>query len=235
MADQKSAVRRGSPKAALLFELENVGFGGRKVAYDVLKSLLADKDIALTPALFSRYCVHAPIDKGLPHLLKAVDRGRIAPEKLIPDIVDGIRLSLADSTPKPHASLSKIVKKAAESGIAVGGVSDLDADAAEMLLKALPIDAEHAAVVNAVAGERRTTDPSAWAGVGRALQATLPSCVAIVSSADACRAALAAGMRCVVVPDTFTSFQDFSGADLVIDAWDGEAADSVVAMLSAAS
>ncbi len=31
------------------------------------------------------------------------------------------------------------------------------------------------------------------------------------------KAALSAGMRCVVVPDEFTVFQDFSGADVILD------------------
>ena len=45
-------------------------------------------------------------------------------------------------------------------------------------------------------------------------------CVALVSSAGACRAALAAGMRCIGVPDEFTAYQYFGGADFLVNKLD---------------
>ena len=42
-------------------------------------------------------------------------------------------------------------------------------------------------------------------------------CVAVVESAVACNAALEAGLRCVVAPDEFTAYQDFGGADQVVE------------------
>jgi hypothetical protein len=37
----------------------------------------------------------------------------------------------------------------------------------------------------------------------------------------ACKTALSAGMRCVVVPNNFTEFEDFGGSDYVLDSLDG--------------
>jgi beta-phosphoglucomutase-like phosphatase (HAD superfamily) len=45
----------------------------------------------------------------------------------------------------------------------------------------------------------------------------------ICTSAPACRAALAAKMNCMALPDAFTSHQDFSGADGVLSAPDTRA------------
>jgi beta-phosphoglucomutase-like phosphatase (HAD superfamily) len=42
-------------------------------------------------------------------------------------------------------------------------------------------------------------------------------CVTVVESAVACNAALEAGLRCVVVPNEFTAYQDFGGADQVVE------------------
>ncbi len=33
----------------------------------------------------------------------------------------------------------------------------------------------------------------------------------------ACKSAMSADLRCVAVPDSFTAFQDFSGADLILE------------------
>ena len=41
--------------------------------------------------------------------------------------------------------------------------------------------------------------------------------VAVVSSQTACKGALTAGAACIVVPDRFTVYQDFSGAKMVLD------------------
>ena len=46
-------------QCALLFELENIPVPGRKVMYDVLKSVLSDKGIDLRPCCFPvTACMH---------------------------------------------------------------------------------------------------------------------------------------------------------------------------------
>ncbi|MFL2859188.1 MAG: hypothetical protein ACJ0BW_00420, partial [Pontiellaceae bacterium] len=41
--------------------------------------------------------------------------------------------------------------------------------------------------------------------------------VAVISSQLACKGALTAGASCVVVPDRFTNFQDYSGSMFILD------------------
>ena len=52
--------------------------------------------------------------------------------------------------------------------------------------------------------------------------------VAVVSSQVACKGALTAGAACIAVPDQFTSFQDFSGAKLVLDSLSDEKPDALL-------
>ena len=44
----------------------------------------------------------------------------------------------------------------------------------------------------------------------------------------ACKSAMSADLRCVAVPDDFTSFQDYSGADLILGSLDEMSAREIV-------
>jgi beta-phosphoglucomutase-like phosphatase (HAD superfamily) len=51
----------------------------------------------------------------------------------------------------------------------------------------------------------------------KSLRRTPRQCVVLAGSASASRAALSAGMRCVVLADGYTAHQDFGGVDAVIE------------------
>ena len=53
--------------------------------------------------------------------------------------------------------------------------------------------------------------------IAKAMSKSPRVCIALVSSMASCKSALSAGMRCVALPDAFTSFQDFGGADVVYE------------------
>jgi len=75
-ARKERADREGFPRAlrAVVFELEYVAVNGRQVMYDTLKRLLHQKDIDLTPVMFSRYVLDAPVAAYVPVLLKQAGR-----------------------------------------------------------------------------------------------------------------------------------------------------------------
>jgi len=222
MADEITAPEEteDTPTIALLFELENVGFQGRQVVFDVLKSVLADKDMKLTPVLFSRCCVDKSVEEGLPQLLELLGHPRVSSEKLIPEIMQGIRASLVDNTPKSPAALAGLLKQAQDDGYKVGAVSDLDQEAALQLYAKLDIGEPEEGTVVAAESEVGTGDSRAWKSAARAMDALIPSCVVLTTSSRAAHAAVASGMRCIVVPDTYTSFQDFGGTDSILDELD---------------
>ncbi len=221
-----------TPTIALLFELENLGFQGRQVVFDVLKSVLADKDMKLTPVLFSRCCVDTPVEEGLPQLLELLGHPRVSAEKLVPEILQGIRASLVDNTPKSPAALAGLLKQAQADGYRIGVVSDLDEEAALSLYARLDIgDPEDGAVV-AAESETGTADAQAWKSAARAMDALIPSCIVLATSSRSAHAAVAAGMRCIVIPDEYTSFQDFGGTDRILDGLDDGAAKEILDTLA---
>jgi putative hydrolase of the HAD superfamily len=223
------------PTIALLFELENLGFQGRKVVFDVLKSVLADKSMQLTPVLFSRFCVNTPVETALPRLLDALGHPRVSAERLVPDIVQGIRASMTDNTPKPTPAMVSLLKKAVEKGYSIGAVSDMDYDAASVVFAKLDIGEPEEGALITVESETGTGDALSWRCAARALEAVIPSCMALVSSSRAAHAAVAAGMRCVAFPDHYTAFQDFGGVDRIIDTLDDAAVSGVLDLLAVRS
>ena len=70
-----------------------------------------------------------------------------------------------------------------------------------------------------------------WRKLADAVSVRPTMCVVITTSAESCGEALAAGMRCIVVPDKFTSFQDFGGADLIADSIDDATRREVFSLL----
>ncbi len=221
-----------TPTIALLFELENVGFQGRKVVFDVLKSVLADKDMKLTPVLFSRCCVDKSVEEGLPQLLELLGHPRVSSEKLVPEIAQGIRASLVDNTPKSPAALAGLLKQAQADGYRVGVVSDMDLDAATQLYAKLDIGEPEDGAVIASESDTGTTDAQAWKAAARSMDALIPSCVVLTTSSRSTHAAVAAGMRCIVIPDEYTSFQDFGGTDLILDSLDDGSAKDILDTLA---
>lgn len=225
-------VKENSPTVALLFELENICYQGRQVVFDVLKSMLADKEMDLTPVQFSRCCVDTPVEVALPRLLELMERQRISAKKLVPDILQGIRSSLIDNTPASPPALKNLLEKVGAADYRIGAVCDLDAEAAEQLYGRLDIgQSEDGALVTAD-DEMGTMNAQAWRTAAQRLKAVIPACVALTTSSRSTHAALAAGMRCVVIPDRYTSFQDFGGTDCIMDAFDDTTVDRVLEILA---
>jgi beta-phosphoglucomutase-like phosphatase (HAD superfamily) len=61
--------------------------------------------------------------------------------------------------------------------------------------------------------------PSAdiWLKTAKAMNIKSRRCLAVGGNMAACKSAMSADLRCLAVPDDFTSFQDYSGADLVLE------------------
>jgi beta-phosphoglucomutase-like phosphatase (HAD superfamily) len=216
-----------------MIELDTVALDGRKVAFDVMKSILAEKDIALTPLLYSRYCLYPPAKRFLPALLKAVGKTRLSEDKLAAEITEGIGHCLVEAAAKPKPGLAKLIAKAAAHGARLGALSCQSSETAKTI-------AERLGLVAAGAHVQTTPNPDVsdapesdgWRALGRSLGVPSPSCLALASSRAMALGAISIGMACAVAPDAFTGFQDFTGADLIFDTLDGDAVDAALDLLA---
>jgi beta-phosphoglucomutase-like phosphatase (HAD superfamily) len=231
-APQAPAIKtEASKKFAILFELENVAIGGRQIVFDVTKKALADKGVKLTPALFSRYCLARPFSQGVGELLESAGKGRVSKDKLAADVVDEVKSMLLNQSPALAPGVRKLLKHAAEKGVAVGALSCLDRDTALQVLGKLKLDGEVSAVLPYACDDKNQPSADAWLKLARNMSMTPGACLAVATSATAAKAALALNMKCVAIPDTFTQCQDFGGADCVADVLDEAVVDTIFSLL----
>ncbi|MEI6971057.1 MAG: hypothetical protein WCL44_06015, partial [bacterium] len=71
----------------------------------------------------------------------------------------------------------------------------------------------------------------AWLKLAKAVAVAPQGCVVITTNQESCMAALSGGMKPVAIPDAFTAFQDFGGADLLVDKFNDEAIEAIVALM----
>jgi beta-phosphoglucomutase-like phosphatase (HAD superfamily) len=225
------SVRKVRVQSGILFELEMVAVKGRKTVYDVWKKVLAAREAELTPALFMRYGLNASPKAFLPELLNALGKGRFSPDKILADYQEAVAAAFPSKNMILDAGLGKIMKFATAQKFALGAVSGLDPAAAAALMKALDIGDAGVKLVCAPSLDQEYPSADAWMKLAKQIGLPPVRCIAIVSSDVACRAALTTGMRCIVVPDDFTAFQDFGGAEAVVEKLEERTVRDVLALL----
>jgi beta-phosphoglucomutase-like phosphatase (HAD superfamily) len=95
----------------------------------------------------------------------------------------------------------------------------------------LGLDEKGTVVLSNGSQDKHLPSSDSWLKLAKSMKVPASCCVVIASSSRACKAALSAGMRCVALPDKFTSFQDFGGADFVLESLDGDVAGRIIGLL----
>jgi len=200
----------------LLFELEKMAVPGQRLLFEVCQKVLKDKQVALTPVLWSRYGLSAPLAQGLGRLLTALEKKSLAADKLAHEIQDMFLREITRPAVKLNAVFDALLAEAAKRNIKIGALSFLPAEQAQALLAHLGLQERVRLQVMQKEAVMVPT-PDCWLMTCKAVGVPARRCVALVENAVACNAALEAGLRCIVVPDEFTVFQDFGGADRVAE------------------
>jgi beta-phosphoglucomutase-like phosphatase (HAD superfamily) len=207
----------GGAPCAVLFELENVTAGGRGIVYETVKRVLGEKGIEVTHSVFVRHCLELPPAGFLPRLLAIRKKDNISRSKLLAEIAGGISQSFHDGNQKLDKGLAKLIHDAFAHGFRVGCLSGLSEDVAGPLAERLGLPALGVRLMVHGDNHKRFPSPDDWLKLAKSAGVQPTRCVALVTSAVATRSAMAAGMRVLALPDSFTAFEDFSGADFVCD------------------
>jgi len=200
----------------LLFELEKMAAPGQRLLFEVCQKVLKDKQVDLTPVLWSRYGLSAPLAQELGRLLTAMDKKSLAADKLVHEIQDMFFREITRPAVKLNVVLDALLTEAAKHNFKIGALSLLPAEQAKALLTHLGLQERVRLQVMQKADAVAPT-PNGWLMTCNAISIPARRCVALVGGAIACNAALESGLRCIVVPDEFTAFQDFGGADRVVE------------------
>ena len=214
-ADQGQSVAASS---SIIFELEGIVGSMRQATFDVLKSILGEQGAKITPVHISRYCLQTPPEMYLESLLEAVNITRQSMDKLLDDIRGGIDMQLSSKSATLPRPLSDLFKTASKRGVSLAAISALPESTSNALLENLGLSSFGVRLFTMeIDDEGGFPRADSWLKVARSLGRHPAQCGVIATSHAASKSALSAGMRCVAIPDSFTGFEDFSGANAIIE------------------
>lgn len=225
----ESEVAEELNRKALLFELDNVALKGRELVFDVLSGLLEEKGIKLSFGMFCQYCLYPPVKSYIPGILSGAGKNRFSPEKLAMEINDAVMMMFVDGNIKIADEFAGLLDSAKRAGAELGTFSVFEEESTGKILEKTGLKEVFAHCDSRDGKDLPSSDT--WLKLAKKMKVPPSCCVVVASSSRSCKAALSAGMRCVVLADKFTSFQDFGGADWVTEAVDDYTVERVLGLL----
>ncbi len=210
--DSKTAA---APQSALVFEFDDIALGARAIRYEILKGIFGEQGIAFPEPLFVRNCLQSLPHVYLPTLVDALQYTSASAEQVAKRLVGETTSRLMQKDASVRADLVPWLDAAHSHGFNVVGVSILPS--AESIAQHLDFARWNTRLVVASPNDKTLQQTDLWLRAAKAAERNPKNCLAIVSSAESAKGALAAGMNVLAVPDAFTDFQDFGGANAVCD------------------
>ena len=209
-------VEGASAKSALIFEMDNVALGARRIRFEVLEGILKEQRIALTPIQFSRYCLHPAPALYMPEFLKAMKYTAATPDQVVERLAGETTSRLMQKTTLISDGLVKWMDAALERGAAIACASMLPQASADAVAAHLGFDRWGVKVYSGLPSvDKAFPRAEHWLRIAKAVGRGPKRCLALVSNMATAKTALAAMMHVVAVTDEFTEYQDFCGANLV--------------------
>jgi beta-phosphoglucomutase-like phosphatase (HAD superfamily) len=217
MTDKKTASPETSPAPSappgVLIDLETLVQDSRKLQWACLSKRLkkaAEKNG--TRAFYSAGLSGAPAQFGV--AVAQVCGLEAGPAKIAADAAaEDLIAAYAKKGQVAAPGAAALAKKAA----AVVAITWMPEETAQALLTSIGLQDAGIRLFCVEAGTGAFPDEETWLRAARSEGGSVGAFVAVVSGETACRSALAAGFRCLSVPDEYTTFQDFSGARGVFD------------------
>ncbi len=201
---------------ALIFELEYVAAKKRQVEYNAIKTAAKTKGVEITPVSFARSGMSPLSRAAITSVLKQAGKKHDAIEKAVAS-VDKEVVAYCENDAELDAGLAKLIKATQKREIPVLAFSALPEALAQKLMDKLGLSEMGVELI--IPDEVKESFPRAdsWLKMLKKCDKEDATLVAVVSSQIACKGALTAGAACIVVPDEYTAYQDFSGAKMVLD------------------
>lgn len=203
---------------ALLFELEGLVGSARQATYEILKSILSEHGIDLQPVHISRYCLEFSMAASVESLLDGLGATRMSVDKLVEDLQSGLALQLTSQGQPVDGQLAALLDEARANGLPLAALSGLPRPSAEALMDSLGLNHRNVKLtVIDHQDDEHFPRADSWLKIAKLLRKNPFNCGVIATSQVALKSALSAGMHSVAIPDSYTAFEDFSGADLIVE------------------
>ena len=215
MSDETIEITEVQSPSALVFEFDHLVCQMRQASYEVLKSIFDDQD--LQTGHMSRFGLVGTPAKMVSAFQEGLGVKKGTPKKVGDEICNGINIHLESGLVQVSDALRNIVATARERGMQVIGVTGLPDSQSGALIDNLDLEGLGISLWSYNNKYESFPRADAWLRLSKEKGLKAPICLALTTSKGACKAALTAGFRCAVIPDSFTSFDDFGGASVVSD------------------
>ena len=214
--EEQQPAEGASAKSALLFEMDNVALGARRIRYEILAGILKEQRIELTPIQFSRHCLHPAPAVYMPAFLAAMKYTAATPDQVVERLNGETTSRLMQKTTVISDGLIKWMEAAQARGAAIACISMLPQASSDAVAAHLGFDRWGVQVYSGLPSvDKGFPRAEHWLRAAKAIGRNPKRCLTIVSSNATAKSALAAMMNVVAVTDEFTEYQDFCGANLV--------------------
>ena len=224
MAEEKKALQRG-----VVVEFDFTAVDGAQLLFDTAKKQLAPLGIDLTVKLEALHLAGGNYQGGLTELFSELEVKQDAAQQA-QDLAEAFRTALSErAAAAVTPGFKAFVKALTDKGVKVVVATRSDVEQLRPALEGL--DAE---LVSLYAEPSNTYGNCKWDAWRRACnQNGLVNMltVAVTGSGKGVKSALVSGMSALAVAHDHVSYQDFGGADVVVDAFDAKLAQEVLRML----
>jgi beta-phosphoglucomutase-like phosphatase (HAD superfamily) len=150
-------------------------------------------------------------------MLEGLELNKVSADKLCDDLRSGLDMHYSARDIQISPALMAIIEGALERGIEVAAICAMPEKTAETVMKNTGLADKGVQLFSYDDVEETFPRADIWMKIANSLSIGTRCCLVLASSAVACKSALSAGMRCLALPDVFTAFQDFGGAEQVMD------------------
>ena len=200
----------------LMIELDYVIVNLREIEYQAIKKGIAPKGVELTNSMFSKSTMSPNHRALIANILNSVGKKADAIEKAVNEVNKSI-IEYCSENAVMSPGVVELIKTAHSRNVNVKLYSSLDNQIAKNLINKIGLADMDIEIINPSEIGEFFPKADDWLKMLKKADIEDKTIVAVVSSQLACKGALTAGASCIVVPDEFTDFQDFSGAMFILD------------------
>ena len=217
------------PIKGCIIDMDAVALNGIQNMYDVVGEELAKQKVVVDEGLFARYFIGTYLETGLNRAMHSVEKRSSA--ELAQTIRDAYLARLAAVNVADNRGLLDLVSGLGARNVRVGLLTRLAAATAREKFAPLTGSENVDILADAQPALVGGYPWDAWRHAAETMQMIDRLCVAVVTCAASSRAALAASLTVIAIPDRITEFQDFTGAYDCFSSLDGDASAAILRAL----
>ncbi len=227
MTDKKKSAANKSPspasgskdslQRALIIELEHVAVQSRHIMYEALAGKLKKGGADFSKEDFARLLTNRPLTEAIEQLPKKLGTQKVKGSELLNAVMAELEGAYTSGKMPLREGVLPLLDYAVKNGFSLVAITSLKPEAVAALTAKKELSRRGLDIFAFSGQPMSAAGADVWLQTSKQFDLQPRRCLTFTSSSETCKAALTAGMCCVAMPDEYTSFQDYSGADMVLD------------------